>query len=158
MKVSNKLAAAGIATVMGMAPTAHAGLLWPGDVSTSTTVLGGIGAAVYFLFIKKDEPAAEGEEAVKAAQLYLKSNHLQLAQDLAQGEGPVLEELAVHSRIAPENRGLLGAQLQAHAAELLELSHPATLDEARTVKFLERYLEIVQQNPVLAQDLRTLGA
>lgn len=158
MKASKTFAAIGVAAAVGLAPTASQGaILWPGDLSTTTTVLGGIGAAVYFLVIKKDD-APEGEEAVKAAMLYLKSNHLQLAQDLGEGQGPVLQELAAQTRIAPEHREVLGAQLQAHAGELLELLDPSELDEARTLKFLERYVEIVQQNPVLAHDLRSLDA
>jgi hypothetical protein len=142
--------------VFGFAIPARAGLgLWPGDLSTTTTTTVGIGAAVFLLLGKDGKAEKADPEAVttKATLLYLRDNHLQLVQDLAQGQGPVIQELASAAGIQLENQARFGRCMQAHAHELIELSAPEALDGHRTLRFLQRYLEIAGADQVLARDL-----
>ncbi len=145
--------------LVGYAAPARAYYLWPGDLSTtSTTVVGAIGAVV-FLMLGKDGKAEDADpeaDTTKATHLYLRDNHLQLVQDLGRGEGPVLTELASAAGIGEENRERFGRAMQAHAAELIELSAPERLDGHRTLKFVERYLQIAGADGVLAGDLLAL--
>lgn len=122
----------------------------PGGLSTTTTVAG-VGAVVFLLLGKdgKAEKADPNAESTKATLLYLRDNHLQFVQDLAVGEGPVLLELASAARIRDENRARFGQRMQAHAAELIALSAPEQLDGHRTVRFVERYLEIAGADGLL---------
>ena len=144
--------AAGLALASFSTP-ARASVLWYGDLLTTTTV-GGAAAAVFLLLGKdgKAEKADPEAATTKATLLYLRDNHLQLVQDLAAGEGPVLTELASAARIKDENRARFGQQMQAHAAELIELSSPEQLDGERTIRFLERYLEIAGADGLLEND------
>lgn len=160
MKLKQQLVALATVAALGTGGSAQAFVLWPGDFATTTTTVGGIGALIYFLVIKKkpaEEEPAKTEETTKAAFLYLRENHLQLTADLARGEGPVLEELASAAHIRIENKAAFSAAMQSNAAELIELSNPETLDEARATRFVERYLEILRAEPALAQDLASLS-
>ena len=145
--------------VLGFAAPARAGIFWYGDVSTTTTTVGGVIAAVVFLVLGKDGKAEDADpeaDTTKATLLYLRDNHLQLVQDLGKGEGPVLTELANAAGIQEQNRDRFGQAMQAHAAELIELSAPERLDGHRTLQFVERYLEITGADMVLAGDLMAL--
>lgn len=143
MKLKHQVVALATMAALGSSTVARAGFIWPGDVSTTTTTLGAGVAVVVWLLVKKKP--AEGEatgETTKAAYLYLRDNHLQLTQDLAVGQGPVLDELASAANVSVANKAAFAKAMQANAAELIALTSPESLDEQRAVRFIERYVQI----------------
>jgi hypothetical protein len=174
------LAVAVVAALLGAPQRSRANTYATTAVATTVATTAGVVALIYFLVIKKDDknatppppgtttppPNPNGNENVPpppppnippppntpAAELYLKQNSLELAEDLATGEGQVIDDLAAGLAIPANHRGALSKLLRAHRAELLELARPDKLTEARSVAFLQLYVDLVSHDPVLSSD------
>ena len=134
-----------------------------GCLLSSTTTLGTTGttAGVVYLVVKvvqNDRDSKAAAEGGKAAELYLRQNALQLAQDLATGSGPVVDELAAALRLSADSRDGFAELLRENRKELLALADPRRLDTSRAVQFVERMVGMMQANPRLAADLDRLAA
>jgi hypothetical protein len=116
-----------------------------------TTTLAGIIYGIYTTVKGKDQPAA-APAAAKAVESYLRSNAVQLAQDLAVGTGPVMKDLAAGAAIRTENMKHFGKVLRNHRTELMELADTAKLNEERTLAFLRRVGDIIKADKTLVVD------
>ena len=164
MKLKQRLVAvATVAALAGPMGSANAGYIWPGDYCTTTTVLAGAVVAAVFLMKKKPEEKPDAttpstdKTTSKSTQLYLKNHQLQMTEELARGEGPVLSELATATHVRTEHMAVYQETLLANSVELIELVQSGATDEAAAARFVQRYVEILQAQPVLAQDLATVG-
>lgn len=120
------------------------------SVTAGATTLVGLG----YLFWSALTKTAAAPVAAPAATAFLRANHRQLEQDLALGAGPAIEDLAAIGRIRRENLARFARALRSHRAELLRLSHPSTLTEARAVETFRRIGLIAAEDPALAEDSR----
>ena len=103
---------------------------------------------------KKDSDKKDGDkkDGDKAAELYLRQNALELAQDLATGNGPVIDELATGLRISTENKATFAEFLCKDRKELLALADAQKLDTPRAALFVKRMVDLMQADPALARD------
>ncbi len=96
-----------------------------------------------------------GPGMARAARLsheYLRMRLPQFHQDVAQGTGRTVEELAEVVKLRREHVPLFGALLRAHHRELLALADPRTLTPARALKLMQRVGGLVLEDPLLRQD------
>ncbi len=100
-----------------------------------------------------DEEKEAPKEATKAAELYLRQNALQLAQDLNTGHGPFVEELATGLKIKSENREAFRKALRGHRAELLALADADQLSPDRAVQFARALVTALRSDVALRADL-----
>lgn len=97
----------------------------------------------------------DGPGMARAARLsheYLRLRLPQFRQDVAQGMGRTVEELAAVVNLRREHVPLFGALLQSHHRELLALADASTLTPARALKLMQRVGGLVLQDPLLRQD------
>jgi hypothetical protein len=90
----------------------------------------------------------------RAARLFLRAHEYQLAQDLALGAGPSIEELATAAEIQTENVARFGRLLRENRAELLALAQPSQLTSDRALEFFGRLGELAWADPQLERDGR----
>ena len=94
----------------------------------------------------EEEPTLD---AMVLARAWLMANRLQLAQDLALGAGPAVDDLAWISGITPAHRAHFGQVLQRHRERLL-VGEDVTPKQAAEV--MSRVGELVMGDPVLRVD------
>jgi hypothetical protein len=101
---------------------------------------------------KRTELIEEGPtlDAMVMARSWLLANELQLAQDLALGAGPTIDDLAGITGIPGEHREHFGRVLQRNR-RALAFSHDVTPQEAAQV--MSRVGDLVVADPVLVADL-----
>ncbi len=123
-------------------------------VSTSTTFLPltTTGVAVLVILLVRDDPKAAQEHA-EVARLFLRQNSVALAQELAEGEGPVLDELAAALGIRGEHLPVFRHAVHQDRRELSRLADPDGLDRTRAMKFVRRLHGIVVAHAGLREDL-----
>jgi hypothetical protein len=114
----------------------------------------GLGFLIWGLSIRK----RSGGSSAAAAQAFLRVHSLQLEEDLALGNGPVLADLAQAAEIRREHFGDFARLMHAHRHELLELATPETLTPERATAFLERVGTIAREHPALAADFDAFAA
>lgn len=125
-------------------------------VSTVGTTAGSV--AITFALAKSMAKGSVADGQAAAAEHYLRQNSLQLAQDLATGEGPVLDEISAALHISRQNEGEFRRRMTRHRAELLALAEPSRLDRTRAVAFLDRILELLEPHEGLRADIARLAA
>lgn len=89
----------------------------------------------------------------RAAELYLRQNNLELAQDLATGQGPMVTELASALEVRRDHLPAFAQLLRTHRSELRELSNPDQLNPDRAESFFKRLVELAGTDNVLKADL-----
>ena len=99
------------------------------------------------------DEALDKEKAAKAVERYLRQNSLQLAEDLASGRGPVLDEIAATLHVSPENEREYRRRITKDRSELLALADKSKLDPSRAMAFLERIVTLMQQHAGLRRDI-----
>ncbi len=109
----------------------------------------GIGRVVYSSRLggTGEPPTAEG--SVAQARVWLEANRLQLAEDLALGTGPAIQDLATVANIAPEHRPAFARALQRHRADVLPGAAPTVADAARIMSAVGT---MVLDDPALSAD------
>ncbi|MFL5319721.1 MAG: DUF3015 family protein, partial [Myxococcaceae bacterium] len=129
------------------------------------------GASIYFLVVKKDDkgtkpntstPDAGGgyvmneAEAERWAELFIRDHSEQLAEDIANGHGPVLNDLATVLRIPASHQAKLGVVLQRDASELLPLVQRNTLNGKKAGQFFTRMGQLMRNDAELNADVAAL--
>lgn len=104
----------------------------------------GLGQAVYARRL-----GATPGLALEQARSWLEGNRLQLAEDLALGTGPTLDDLATVAAIAPAHRVAFTRALQQHRAELMPGLVPTVADTSRLLGAIGA---LVLADPVLSAD------
>lgn len=130
-------------------------------LTTTTTSIGttaGVVALIIYSVSKKPERPADTQRAAQAAELYLRQNALQLAQDLAVGDGPVMDELFVALQLSEENRPAFDRLLRQDRKELLAMADLRTLDEGRALRFVDHLAQLMKSDPGLRADLERLAS
>ena len=131
------------------------------DLSTTfgPTVLTTTGAVVAIILLtRKDDSKTTKTTAGKSAEVFLRSHHLQLAQDLATGNGPLLSDLARSLELLPENAAAFGPLLREHRKELLPYCDVTTLSTERALAFAERVTAILESHEGIRADLKTVAS
>lgn len=122
----------------------------------TTTTTAGVVVLVIVLTNKDDEP--DSAEAVKATQVFLRQNSVQLAQDLATGSGPVITELSRAMAMRPESVPAFSSLLRQNRAELVALSDADKMTGARAVAFVRKLVALMKSDAELRADLEALSA
>ena len=78
------------------------------------------------------------------AARYLRENALDVRQGIAQGEGPVVDDLAAAFRVHDSRRLQFVRGLRAARIELFSLAEPASLTDERALHFLERVRAVAE--------------
>lgn len=139
----------------------------PTTTTGGTVLLGGTVVLVLYLakvgpFEEKDAGAATAElsrqDAARLANAYLHELGPSLTEALAVGQGAVVDDWARALKLPREHAPRLGAALKQHHAELLTLSRLDGLTDARAEAFFLRLAEVINEDPVLKQDLQSLRA
>ena len=160
--LSRTLAVATLGALLAL-PAAHAQEVPPPTSSgtlellssTSTTFLPltTTGVAELVIFLVRDDPKA-AEEHAEIARLFLRQNAVALAQELAEGEGPVLEELAAALGIRAEHLPLFRFAVSSDRRELARLADPEGLDRGRALRFVRRLHGALVAHADLREDLQ----
>lgn len=124
--------------------------------TTTTTTTGGTVALIVVLVNNNKKPTSH--EAVKAAELFLKQNSVQIAQDLSTGNGPWVNDLARSMQIRNENTATFSKLLRSHRGELLALANPDTLTEERAVAFVQSLVDLMESDAGLRHDLHAFAS
>lgn len=116
----------------------------------STTIavpLTGLGVVIYAVVT-----TAQGNNSnnAAAAEVYLRQNATQLAQDLTSGEGPTLLDLASAAEIRQADYAVFAAKVRAERTALLELADVSKLTAERAATFMTRIGDIVKGDETLA--------
>ncbi len=122
-----------------------------GFVAASSLLLSTV-ATIGFAIYGTVRAAQPNEKAAKSAMVYLKANRHQLAQDLAIGAGPVIEDLASAAEIHPSRLERFSQLLKTHRRELLDWAKADRLTPVRAARFLSRIGELTVADPVLRVD------
>ncbi|MBI3183547.1 MAG: DUF3015 family protein [Myxococcales bacterium] len=130
-------------------------LILSSSSSTTTAGVAATGFAVYYLVIKKDG-GEQKARAEKAAEVYLRHNSLQLAQDINLGSGPAISELASAFNVAPAHRKDFARVVRENRKELLELARVDALTPSRAGDFVRTVADRMAAHPALAFDLGSL--
>lgn len=121
--------------------------------STIGVPLTGLGVAIYGIVT-----TARGGSGGDVAEVYLRQNAAQLAQDLTAGDGRTLLDLASAAEIRAEDYAVFASQLRAHRAELLALADASQLTRERAVSFMARVGELVKSHQTLAANYQSFLA
>jgi hypothetical protein len=119
----------------------------PGLTSTTSTIATSVGATVLVVVLVM-RSGNKGDDAGRAAELYLRQNAVQLAQDLAVGKGPTVTELASAFQLSREDAVRFAELLRRDRKALLELADVERLDPERALAFGKRL------NDLLSTDIR----
>jgi hypothetical protein len=125
--------------------------------ATTFSPLTTTGAVVLVVVLTREQGAAAADDA-EVARLYLRHNAVQLAQDLAIGDGPLVQELAVALKLRPQVRPDFVELLRSHRHALADLADPDRLDRVRALAFVTRLKQLLAAHPVLQQDLARLAS
>lgn len=118
--------------------------------STIGVPLTGLGVTIYAIVTT----AQKNTNQNAAAEVYLRQNATQLAQDLTAGEGPTLLDLASAAEIRQADYPLFAAKVRAARAELLALADVSKLDAERAAAFMARVGDIVKGDETLVANYR----
>lgn len=120
------------------------------------TITGGI--IVLIVLLTKHDNRPRSEEAVRATELFLKQNSVQLAQDLSTGKGPLVSEMARAMHIRPENQATFSRLLRDHRGELMALANPDALNRAKALQFVQTLVNLMESDAGLRADLHAFAA
>jgi hypothetical protein len=123
---------------------------------TALTTTGAVVAII--LLTRKDDTKTTKTTAGKSAELFLRHHHLQLAQDLATGEGPLFAELVRGLALRPENATTFGSLLRAHRKELLPYCDVTSLSTERALAFAQRVTTILETHDGIRADLMAVAS
>jgi hypothetical protein len=132
-------------------PNVAAGTTAAAYTSVSSTIVAPItvvGAGIYAIFTTMKGGSGGGSDV--AAEAFLRSHSLQLSQDLTNGAGPALADIAAAAEIRATDTKAFGQLLRAHRAELLGLANPDQLNHARAAAFMKRIGDLVKGDKALA--------
>lgn len=124
-------------------------------VTTLTTIVAGAGTTVMVVTLmdRKHAKAEDVSKAEKLAEIFLKDNRLQLAQDLNSGAGRMINELAGALDIPEALRERLGTTLKANRSRLLSLSDIKDLNPQRAGLFMRTIAELAENDSMLHSSL-----
>jgi Protein of unknown function (DUF3015) len=125
----------------------------PLTLTTSGTTTTTVGVVVLISLLSNKDNTKASQDAAKAAEYYLRQSSLQLAQDLASGQGAVLDELASALQVSPENEPAFRELMRKDRSELLALVDVTRLNPDRATLFVRRLMALMESHPGLRRDL-----
>ena len=120
-----------------LTPPAYADLL-NSITGTATTVAAGVGTTVIVMTLmgKRLVNLQEKDKAEKLAEIFIRDNSLNIDQDLALGEGKIINELAAAFEIKSDMRLQFGQLLKNNRAALLSFATLKNLTPRRAGEFM----------------------
>ena len=129
--------------------------------SLFTTIYIALGAATIAVVVYGLVTTTNG--AVRAAspryaEMYIRQNGLQLAQDMAAGSGPALADLASAMDVHQDHLAEFGRLMRQNRKDLIPLTDLATLSPDRAVRFFKTMTGLMEKNAALGADYQSFLA
>lgn len=131
--------------------TANAAVSTTTVLTTVIAVLA-VGGIVWGIISTVQNSRRNEVNAQRAAELFLRENSLQLAQDMAAGSGPVLTDMASGMEVSKGHLAVFNRVMREHRRYLMSLADKSKLTPVRAAAFFREMAALIQGNPELAPD------